>query len=728
MITATNNPYPEEPDASPTKLDRGGYEGNAETLDEKITANLTEVKALIETYKGSKDLGSITPTSVPSTNPADLGPAFWRATQNGTYTYFGGFVVPANNFAIFSRDVNGVFSVSMTALDISSKVNVSDVKDNLISTDANKPLSANQGKLLNEKLIEKPDLVIGKNKFNKDTAVIGYFLGNDNIQAVSAPYDYSDFIPVIPNQEYKSNFNMRFTTYFGVNKTLISGGSAGNVTSFVIPNNVYFIKITIYHTNFNTFQLELGSVATTYEAYKKTVPSSQIDLSLYTKTSEIGIAVSPLIEKKANLVFGKNLFDKSKTTDGYYLNTTNGALIASASISVSDFIVISPNTQYFFNTNRLYTCFYTIDKVYISGTLGAFPLTSPSNAYFIRVSLTTSQINTMQLEAGAVATAYVPFSFSIPFNELPEIASNWKGTETATIGDSITQLNSWQPYLLQKLGLTINNLGVGGTMLSGTSTSSMNNDVRLNAINSTTKLILVLGGTNDWAQNVVLGSETSTDVNTFNGALNVTIEKLSKRFSGTKKITTLTLTGTSGTASITLAGKLTKTVTFSTSLTQTATDFVTAFASDYLAADIVLTSSGASLIFTANTIGFTNPVITNVTTNLSGTIVNTQLTANPATILFLTTPYGELYSFEARGWTNSFTNTQGLTTIDYAQAVRNRCLFWGIPYVDLNDCGINKTNIRAFMIDDGGLLHPNDDGGKRIARAVIGKLKSIDKL
>ena len=42
----------------------------------------------------------------------------------------------------------------------------------------------------------------------------------------------------------------------------------------------------------------------------------------------------------------------------------------------------------------------------------------------------------------------------------------------------------------------------------------------------------------------------------------------------------MTLTGTSGTASLTAAG-IEETVTFNTSLTQTATDFVTNSAADY---------------------------------------------------------------------------------------------------------------------------------------------------
>jgi len=95
-----------------------------------------------------------------------------------------------------------------------------------------------------------------------------------------------------------------------------------------------------------------------------------------------------------------------------------------------------------------------------------------------------------------------------------------------------------------------------------------------------------------------------------------------------KQVDTLTLTGTSGTATISGAGDLTRTATFDTDLTTTAGNFVTAYASDYLGQDIVLTSSGADLVFTALVagVGFTSPSIANATTDLAGSVVNT--TAN----------------------------------------------------------------------------------------------------
>ena len=89
-------------------------------------------------------------------------------------------------------------------------------------------------------------------------------------------------------------------------------------------------------------------------------------------------------------------------------------------------------------------------------------------------------------------------------------------------------------------------------------------------------------------------------------------------------IDTITLSGSSGTATITCNG-LSKLATFNSTLTQTATDFVTAWAAAYLLMGITVTSSTNTLIFTS--IGLTKngaTAIVNVTTDLAGTIVSTK--------------------------------------------------------------------------------------------------------
>ena len=98
--------------------------------------------------------------------------------------------------------------------------------------------------------------------------------------------------------------------------------------------------------------------------------------------------------------------------------------------------------------------------------------------------------------------------------------------------------------------------------------------------------------------------------------------------SNTAQVSTITLTGTSGTANVNVEGT-DYLATFNTSLTQTAADFVTAHAATILAAhNITVTSSGAGIILTSNVTGksFTF-TITNVTTNLAGSVA---LTTAPA--------------------------------------------------------------------------------------------------
>lgn len=96
-----------------------------------------------------------------------------------------------------------------------------------------------------------------------------------------------------------------------------------------------------------------------------------------------------------------------------------------------------------------------------------------------------------------------------------------------------------------------------------------------------------------------------------------------------REVDEITLTGTSGTATI-LNNGITKTATYSGgSLTATATAFVNANAAAYLVAGTLLTSNGAKLIFSANVpgVGFTGVTsITNATLTLAGTVASADVT------------------------------------------------------------------------------------------------------
>ncbi len=94
-----------------------------------------------------------------------------------------------------------------------------------------------------------------------------------------------------------------------------------------------------------------------------------------------------------------------------------------------------------------------------------------------------------------------------------------------------------------------------------------------------------------------------------------------------KKVDTVTLSGATGTANLSCAGVV-NILTYITTLTITASTFVTNFAADYLAVGVVVTSSGPDLIFTASVAGtpFTSPWVATIEGSLAGTTVHT--TAN----------------------------------------------------------------------------------------------------
>jgi hypothetical protein len=93
---------------------------------------------------------------------------------------------------------------------------------------------------------------------------------------------------------------------------------------------------------------------------------------------------------------------------------------------------------------------------------------------------------------------------------------------------------------------------------------------------------------------------------------------------------TVTLTGSSGTANIAVAGT-NYLATFATSLTVTASNFVTTHGATLLALGTTVTASAGVLTFTHATTGYPTLAITNATTNLAGTI--SSLTVVPANVV-----------------------------------------------------------------------------------------------
>ncbi|PHG31270.1 hypothetical protein COI60_22605 [Bacillus toyonensis] len=118
-----------------------------------------------------------------------------------------------------------------------------------------------------------------------------------------------------------------------------------------------------------------------------------------------------LAKKSVIGIKSKNLFDQSDVTSGYYVVYNTGNLSAAAGFTASSFIPIQANTGYVVSGTSEQCAFYDSNKMYISGLTGTnVPFNSPINAAYIRLSVRTTQLSTVQLEQGAVPTAYESFT------------------------------------------------------------------------------------------------------------------------------------------------------------------------------------------------------------------------------------------------------------------------------------------------------------------------------
>lgn len=244
----------------------------------------------------------------------------------------------------------------------------------------------------------------GKNLFDKSKATIDQSINPTTGNTTADTLFYaSDYMEVLPNTDYKKTTTHTFA-YYDQNKTFISGVSSG--ANLLTPANVKYVRVSVVKSAIDTFQLEKGTVSTIYEPYRFTIPSNLVEKQTITVSD---VPVIPA-EKIGIVKAGKNLFDPSAAVTGYYVNQSNGTIMEGASYTSSDFIAVTPNTQYTRSyDNRV--AFYDANRVFISGHYDSSgttkTITTPANAAFMRVTtLTASQLSNFQVELGSVQTSY----------------------------------------------------------------------------------------------------------------------------------------------------------------------------------------------------------------------------------------------------------------------------------------------------------------------------------
>ncbi len=386
-------------------------------------------------------------------------------------------------------------------------------------------------------------LIRGKNLFNKDAALDGYAL--NNLANNYAPYanaaaTVSDFILVEPNTSYFCNVNNGYLVHYDANKAVISGVNYP-MYPITTPANGQYVRFHSTITNKGIIQFEKGTSASVYEPFTyfyvplvalpfdvtSKIPSKSLMKDMYGIRS-IGAENTNFATK------GKNLFDLTLCMDNYALNNAANKYVPYANVgaTISDFIPVDENANYCCNVNNGYLVYYDKFKNVISGVqYPTYPVTTPLTCYYVRFHSTIANKNIIQFEKGSAATRYLPYQSVVI--ESDKIKTNWYDKVWASEGDSITYNGSYQAGVKAAIQLQYINYGISGTTLA----DNLNSNAMVNRfleISNTVDLITFMGGTNDYAQNIPLGDNTTRDKTTFKGAIRTIIEGIIANYPNTR--------------------------------------------------------------------------------------------------------------------------------------------------------------------------------------------------
>lgn len=95
-----------------------------------------------------------------------------------------------------------------------------------------------------------------------DNSIVNYQTGG---LTVTTGYYATDYIPVTPKLKYVVSGGLsRPYAWYDVNKNFLTGNSAISSLPLVVPNNAYYIRLTINPADYSIYQFEQGTTPTPY--------------------------------------------------------------------------------------------------------------------------------------------------------------------------------------------------------------------------------------------------------------------------------------------------------------------------------------------------------------------------------------------------------------------------------------------------------------------------------
>ena len=209
--------------------------------------------------------------------------------SDGEYTYFQSLNI------IGDYDIITMFEVHPEMIKDDS-IGSSKIQDNSITESKLQDNSVTESKAA---FFESINLI---NKNDIDYKV-GYYLRFDGSFSSSPTYDTTGYIKVIPLASYiLSGPSARFLIYYDINKNPILSTYASFPPNLqVVPENAYYIRITVSASSLNQF--EKGTEPTAYSPYKRFIPqnliqpsSEDISVPFFFLPKDVYVAVGRTIE------------------------------------------------------------------------------------------------------------------------------------------------------------------------------------------------------------------------------------------------------------------------------------------------------------------------------------------------------------------------------------------------------------------------------------------------
>lgn len=303
---------------------------------------------------------------------------------------------------------------------------------------------------------------IGKNLLDKSKIVDGEYVSPTESKILgSANYKRSGFIPIVEGQQYYLSGTNTSSTFIGWFATADKTTSAISVTTTraaTAPVGAKFAVVNITHdgtTGFNnTAQLEVGTVATSYEAYYPKIKKSDI------QGSEDFALKSEILE-----IVSFNLIDPTKVNfTKRYSTGTQGFVSDALLIAATDYIPVKEGEWYtlsgsakygatsgsgqggYFASNTDQTALSNISFVQpVTGNGHAFKVPTGLGIKYVVLSLVKTAENTLdgeaQLELGEMPTTYQAYS------EVARIKESLLPAQSGSSGSVAFDNATWYKYV-----------------------------------------------------------------------------------------------------------------------------------------------------------------------------------------------------------------------------------------------------------------------------------------